>query len=129
MYCLVGSLFYIIAVILQENGYISFTLDMKYSHYSNPVLVLLLPAASFVTVVYLAVLLEKSRILKSVISYIGSCSMIIMYIHMPIRDAVVNLVGEDYHILPYLALVFVIAAILRFISEFHRQHKEKRKFS
>ena len=115
-YCTLGILLFLLCLLLNEKSYMNFILDMKYSHYDNPILIILLPATVFVIVLYFSVQIEKTVVIKQVMLVIGSCSMIIMYIHMPILELFKKKSGEDYSIILYLLGVSVIAFVLKLLS-------------
>lgn len=102
-------------VIASEKGYIEFTLDMKYSHYANAVFDIVFPVTAFVVILYISICVERVGRLRNVISFVGSCSMIIMYIHIPVRDVLISQMGDHYSIFFYLLIVLGVALLLKTI--------------
>lgn len=65
-----------------------YRLDMKYSCYRNPLLLLVLVASFGLIILYMARLLNRITYLNQVVAYIGRCSAVIMYTHLLVKSIV-----------------------------------------
>lgn len=61
------------------------TIDMKFNRMGIPILSLISSVLASVSVSYLAVFLTRWNLLSKVLIFMGSGSMVIMYLHMPIK--------------------------------------------
>ncbi|CAN5445547.1 acyltransferase family protein [soil metagenome] len=87
--------FCILLIYIAIKGYFFFDLDMKISKYSNYVLAVFIPLLFTAGVLLLSMVL-KFRFLSSSLSYIGLNSLIIMYLHYPVNNAIMTLTGYQY---------------------------------
>ncbi len=87
----------ILFCMLNRMGQFDWTLNIKGGKYDHPLWPLLLPVLFGIVILGCVVILEKIKPAAWVLSEIGKCSMIIMYIHQPWRNGVlIPLLGEHY---------------------------------
>lgn len=99
-------------------GHLNFLIDMRYSVYKNWLLTLVIPICFFVVLLLLSKVLEKIPVINNVLFYVGDASLIIMYLHLMIKDNIVIPVwGEGYSIWLYLLVSIVISMGVYFISK------------
>lgn len=97
-------------------GIADFRLDMKYSVYENFLFITLIPLCSFVLLFQFSKLLSKLDYLSVFLSLVGKSSMIVMYIHLILKDHfIIPFFGEKYSILIYLFFTISISLILYFL--------------
>ncbi|MGN9060495.1 hypothetical protein ACTM96_13380, partial [Mediterraneibacter faecis] len=107
-----------ITVYLFVSGNLNFLIDMRYSVYKNWLLTLVIPICFFIVLFLLSKAVEKIPVINNVLFYIGDASLIIMYLHLIIKDNVVIPVwGEGYSIWLYLLVSVIISMTFYFISK------------
>ncbi len=100
------------------SGELVFLIDMRYSVYKNWVLTLVIPICFFVVLFLLSKVVEKMPVINSVLFYVGDASLIIMYLHLLIKDSVVIPAwGEGYTIGLYLLVSVIISMGVYSISK------------
>lgn len=107
-----------VTVYLFVSGNLNFLIDMRYSVYKNWLLTLVIPICFFIVLFLLSKAVEKIPVINNVLFYIGDASLIIMYLHLMIKDNVVIPVwGEGYSIWLYLLVSVIISMTVYFISK------------
>jgi fucose 4-O-acetylase-like acetyltransferase len=97
----------VLLVWLAQAGYFFFDLDMKISKYSNPVLAAFIPLLFAAGVLCISMLL-KVKFLSTSLSYIGINSLIIMYLHYPVNNAIMEVTGYPYE---HNYMLFVVLGV------------------
>lgn len=125
MLCLLISI--IIIIILMLVNYLNiynFKLDMKYSYYTNPVLVSIVPICFGYILLIFSLYLNRTP-LKKILSLLGRDSMAIMYLHVGILTIFKSSFGfEDYKCFIYAIVAIVISCIF---SELVSKNKVTKK--
>lgn len=112
----------IIAVVVQAfiSGKLSFILDMRYSIYKNWILTLIIPFCFFSIIFLISKVLEKIPGINKILYYIGDASLIIMYLHLTIKDClIIPIWGEEYSIWMYFSISIGISIGVYFVSTVH----------
>lgn len=92
-------------------------IDMKYSQYRGGLLVLLVPIAISIILIKVSVVLSNYNVLNF-ISEIGKISLIIMYIHITIKNILfIKIYGESFPIWMYIIVVIVISMLINKIQK------------
>lgn len=100
------------------SGKLNFLIDMRYSVYKNWLLTLVIPVCFFTVLFLLSKALEKIPVVNNLLFYIGDATLIIMYLHLMIKDCIViPMCGEEYSIWLYLLISIVISMGVYFISK------------
>lgn len=100
-------------------------IDMKYNDFGIPLLSLINSVVASISVAVIAVLISKVDILAKIISVIGGASMIIMYLHLPIRQLFLSRLHlESNHV---IAIVSGISVPMVIYAVF-RQNRITRKY-
>ncbi|OVE67762.1 hypothetical protein CCS79_12460 [Clostridium diolis] len=107
---LFSSIAMIIIIIVKLFDYLNiynFELDMKYSHYTNPILVVIVPICFGYLFLLVSFYLDKTP-LKKILSQIGRDSMAIMYLHVGMLTIFKNSFGDE----EYKCIIYTIIAIM-----------------
>lgn len=100
------------------SGKLNFIIDMRYSVYKNWLLTLVIPVCFFTVLFLLSKALEKIPVVNNALFYIGDASMIIMYLHLMVKDCIViPMGGEEYSIWLYLLISIVVSMGVYFMSK------------
>lgn len=112
----VGWIIGVLAIILTMWKASELRIDMKHLDYGIPVISLALSIILSATFAMIAIELSKIKILSSAIALLGEASMVIMYLHLPLRE--VFLTPFRSHLVPdtmpwlYLVWALLIGLIL-----------------
>ena len=110
---LIGSV-----VLLNAKGIFSYNMDMKYVRYADFIFPILIPILFGIIIYTLSCLINKIKYVDVVFQLCGRASMIIMFVHIPIRDWImVPLFGQSYSIVLYLFLVCCIGLAIYVIAQ------------
>lgn len=113
--CIIISSFALSFILFYFKAFDWLTLDLKYSQYKNIIFDLVCPVV-FTSLLWLISSFISKIWLGKVLSYIGERSIIIMYLHLLIRDKlIVKLLSEEYSIFIYAFIVIVICLLFDFI--------------
>ncbi|MDO4301389.1 MAG: acyltransferase family protein [Clostridia bacterium] len=103
----VVSIFIVLMLLLlNHSGIYRYSFDMKYSYYTNPVLIIMIPCSIGIILTAISCFtVIKCNKFKNVLIKIGQSTMTIMYIHLMIRDFVmINVFGEQYPVILWVFL-------------------------
>lgn len=99
---------------LDNKGLIFFRLDMKNSDYRELFLTVLIPICCFYIFQMIAKTLAHCKIIGPILCRIGQLSLIIMYIHILVREMIVKpLWGDNYSIVIFIVLSILISHIIQ----------------
>lgn len=99
----------------------SVEINMKYAHYSNLILCVVLPLSAGVILIKGAKALANGGYAATALREIGKASLVIMYTHLLIRDYImIPIYGEDYSVMLW-TFIACIGGIL--IRNFARKNK------
>lgn len=82
----IGALLVVVgAAVIERQAGLDFNLSMKYGDFGVPGLQLILAIACVLCVIQLSKWIESIGIVSSALSLLGTCSMVIMFLHQPIQ--------------------------------------------
>lgn len=114
IFLMCGSIVLFWTLIINLN---SFYVDMKYGNYCNLILNLLVPVICGIAISGISVFLSKIKYLNKILSYIGSRSMVVMYMHLFIKEnIVIPIWGESYNLWIYLTIVLLGSVLFEFAA-------------
>lgn len=117
-------IFYSIFIILDYYNIYTFDLDMKYSHYSNLLLVMVLPLIALVFIFRISAYISEHKYLGYIMSVIGKHSMLIMYIHIIIKDCfLIKGDYEQYSLTFYVGISLCVSIMVGLFCEQIKKHK------
>jgi fucose 4-O-acetylase-like acetyltransferase len=107
----------IICIYLMQKNVLVYDMNMKYSQYKNFVLPLMLPLTFGIIIRISVGLLDKIPYINTSLQICGKASMVIMYIHNPIREYIMApLFGEKYSVICYILLSCLLGMIIYKLS-------------
>lgn len=118
IFCLLLAAFLIVQDAI---GRFSYNLDLKYNNYHELVLDILLPALFFTIIILISNLIEKYSA-SQLISYIGINSIIIMYLHLVIKQIYVSFFSTNWIIISLLGFLIPLS-----LSIFIKRYQKLRK--
>lgn len=91
-------------------------IDMKYNYYGLPIVSFFSSILASVSMAVIAIYLSKASIITKILVFIGECSMVIMYLHMPIKYILLSRIGlsENYPACIIAGLTISMGAYLLF---------------
>lgn len=96
-------------------GKLEYHLDMKNSHYSNPLLAVLLPAAAGMILMTLSMFFSRGKRISAMLAYVGKASMTVMYLHILIIGQIMKrLFGEGYPVFWCVVTVLLLSCLFEF---------------
>lgn len=107
----------VICIILMNVNIFTYDMNMKYSQYKNWMMPLILPLAFGILIRQLSRWLDEISYINRLLQICGEASMVIMYIHNPIREYImIPFLGEKYSVIVYILLSSVLGMIIYRIS-------------
>ena len=92
----------VISIYLMQINVITYDFNMKYTQYKNFVYPLLFPLIFGILIMQISLCLKKIRYVNQLLASCGRASMVIMFIHNPIREYImIPLFGQSYNIALY----------------------------
>lgn len=86
IYVCIGVTCVILSVFFTSN----LRIDMKQADYGMPIVSLFVSVSLSAIVAMIAILCSKVKFFSATISLLGEASMVIMYLHIPLRDIIVS---------------------------------------
>lgn len=102
-----------ILIFLSKKDHFNYIMDMKYSEYKNIIMPLLIPILFGYIILQCSFVLYKVSYINKVLELIGKASMIIMYIHIPIRQYFFEVINnQGYSAFVYTMSCCVIGVLI-----------------
>ena len=123
LWCIfVIALFVAVFLIVQrQNGSLHYEMDMKYSIYRNYLYPVFIPLVFGILVYGLSQAITKVQFVSDIFQRLGKASMIIMYIHIPIRSYIVEaFLGKEYNCFAFVLFSCLVGVM------FHQFLKKSR---
>ena len=103
----------LILIFLSKKNHFNYIMDMKYSEYKNFIMPLLIPILFGYIILQCSFVLYKVSYINKVLELIGKASMIIMYIHIPIRQYIFEVINnQGYSAFVYTMSCCVIGVLI-----------------
>ncbi len=109
------ALFFIILSVLNK---FSYRMDMKYSLYKSFLLPFSLPIIFGCVLMYISRAINKVKILSAIMQMCGRSSLIIMFIHIPIRQYLFEMISLYYNPYIYVGVCCLVGIVIYlFVNE------------
>jgi polysaccharide biosynthesis protein PslL len=111
----------IFTILLAENEYFYYRLDLYQKIYHSIALDFLLPLSFTIVLLGISYLLSKTKVISSILQSIGNSSLVIMYLHIPIKLIIEKFFGNGLNSeLTLIAMGILIPWVLYLISDKYR---------
>lgn len=111
----------LVTVVLYISGVYEFTIDMRYSMYKNIILCMIIPLAFMAVLTYISGCLSKFEHVGHILGLVGKQSMIVMYVHLYIRDRlIIPIWGEDYSNVVFVLVTLLLSCLFWYVASKNR---------
>lgn len=107
-----------VLIILMVLHIYTFVIDMKYVHYYNIILIVIVPICFLYILLIISKFIKKNELLSRILIYIGKRSLVIMYLHIFLLNTCKNIASfGKYSWIIYSVLTIIICCIFsQFVS-------------
>lgn len=110
--CISSIILILIFVVLHVMNRFSYRMDMKYSLYKSFLLPVTLPLIFGCVLMYISRVINKVRIPSTIMQICGRSSLIIMFIHIPIRQFLFETISLNYNPYIYVGVCCLVGSII-----------------